>query len=345
MLKSTLFHIFLNSDKGYRKIILMRRLEKKTKILLSFVGSNDAGKLIGGTDGAILTVFQERKFDEVHLIWNISNKKDSNFKKIAEYVKGEIIKQGYSKNVYLHKFECKNVTDHNEIYPKLLEICKELEISPDREYTAAIASGTPAMQVCWILMAESGDFPLKLIRSNEPRFGKPLVTTVKLDTSLPRIFRLEQENKELKEEVGNLIPDAVIDIKNGSLKIAGTTIPLSPIEFSYYRYFVQRVKDGSPAERFSNLTVPIDFLKEIIRYHKESFPDAELFREDLKKMEKTGTGLSISTFRGNISKLNTKLKKALSNPGWVKVFGVSIEGKRHAKTYGIKAPKEKIILK
>lgn len=62
-------------------------------------------------------------------------------------------------------------------------------------------------------------------------------------------------------------------------------------------------------------------------------------------MSKSGTGLSITTFRGNVSKLNTKFKKTLSNSGWVKVFGVSIEGKRHAKTYGIKVHREKIIIK
>lgn len=168
----------------------------------------------------------------------------------------------------LHKFDCKNVTDHNEIYPKLLEICKELNISPDREYTAAIAAGTPAMQVCWLLMAESGDFPIKLIRSNEPRFGKPLVTLIKLDTTLPKIFRLEQEN----DEIDNLLPDAEIDVKNGSLQIAGTIIPLSPMEFSYYRYFAQRIKKGLLAERFSGLSVSNIFFKRYNKISRRKFP-------------------------------------------------------------------------
>lgn len=56
------------------------------------------------------------------------------------------------------------------------------------------------MQVCWILMAESGDFPVDLIRSNESKFGGQFVTPVKLGTGLPRIIRLQEEVKTLTKE-------------------------------------------------------------------------------------------------------------------------------------------------
>lgn len=36
-------------------------------ILLSFIGTNDAGKLIDKNDGAILTALSNEKFDEVIL--------------------------------------------------------------------------------------------------------------------------------------------------------------------------------------------------------------------------------------------------------------------------------------
>lgn len=40
-------------------------MKKEKKKFLSFVGSNDAGKLIGQNDGAILTALTNQKFDEV----------------------------------------------------------------------------------------------------------------------------------------------------------------------------------------------------------------------------------------------------------------------------------------
>jgi hypothetical protein len=58
----------------------MKKGSKKTRVLLSFVGTNDAGKLTGDSDGAILTVFRERKFDEVHLLWNPSKTRQPGFK-------------------------------------------------------------------------------------------------------------------------------------------------------------------------------------------------------------------------------------------------------------------------
>lgn len=314
-------------------------------ILISFVGSNDAGKLAGKEDGAILTALKKRKFDEVHLLWNPSNDSSRDFKKIAEYLKEEIVKRKYCSHVFLHQFDCENVTDHNEIYPKLLEVCHTLTPGKDKKFTAAIASGTPAMQSCWILMAESGDFPLELIRSNEPKYGRPLVTQVKLGTGLPRIIRLQEENEALRKQNESLIPRATIDIKEGRVSVGKTIIPLSPIEFSYYRYFAERTLRGEEFERVSGILVPTGFLRKIIDYHAESFPDSELFREELVSMLKSGKDLTTSTFRGNVSKVNKKFKSALQNRALENLFEIGRDGKRHSVSYGIRAPGNKLVIK
>jgi sigma54-dependent transcription regulator len=132
----------------------MKRGSETVKALLSFVGTNDAGNLNGKPDGAILTVFRKLRFDEVHLLWNPAAPRGISFEDIAKHVRFEIEDRGYARRVSLHRFDCKDVTDHNEIYPKLLAVCNALKSSKTRKFTAAIASGTPAMQVCWILMAE-----------------------------------------------------------------------------------------------------------------------------------------------------------------------------------------------
>jgi hypothetical protein len=323
----------------------MRKRIKSTNILLSFVGTNDAGKMIGNSDGAILTVFRKRTFDEVHLIWNISRSTEFDLQKIAKYVKKEIINREYCNTVKLHKMSLDNVTDHNEIYPKLLELCRKLKPTSNKKFTAAISSGTPAMQVCWILMAESGDFPLKLIRSNEPKFGKQFVTEVKLDTGLPRILRLEEEVKELREEMKNLLPHLTIDVINGSVKIGKTEVPFSPIEFSYYRFFAEQAKNNYPPMRISGIFVPDDFLKDVVRYHGESFPGSDLFRQDLQNKLSKGENLDVRVFRGNVSKANRKINNMLANQSLVKMFKISSFGKRHAMSYGIDIPKGKINIK
>jgi hypothetical protein len=322
----------------------MPRIVKKS-ILLSFVGTNDAGKLRGAEDGAILTVFRERKFDEVHLLWNRSSKRELHFDEIAHHVMEEILNRKYCRKVYLHEFDCNDVTDHNEIYPKLLSFCRTLLPSKITTFTAAIASGTPAMQVCWILMAESGDFPLTLIRSNEPKFGKPYVRDVRLGTGLPRITQLKQENENLQKKNEQLLPQVTLVVSTGTLAVGDTKISLSPVEFSYYRYFALRVKEGKEFERVSGISLPSHFLSSIIQFHKESFPESDTFRRPLEEMLKKGLDLDVGTFRGNISKLNKKIRMATDNAVISDLLEISAEGSRHSRFYGVRIPSGKISIK
>ena len=316
---------------------MKKKIDKK-KLLVSFIGNNDAGKLIGKNDGAILTLLSKRKFEEIHLLWNPSENKDINFYKIAKYVKSEIIKRGYSNEIILHAIELNNVTDHNEIYPKLLRFCKSLNLDENSEVYSAISSGTPSMQVCWILMAESGDFPLKLIRTNEPKFGGPVINEVKLGIGLPRVIRLETENKILKE----LIPNLTLNVEESKITIGESEVNFSPIQFCYYRYFIERARSLLKFQKFSGLDTPKDFLKKIISFHKESFPEANAYRQDLEKLFKNEYGLTNYTFRSNITKLNKSILKITKNIGVYNIFAVKAWGSRTNKHYGIDVPIEKI---
>ncbi len=321
---------------------MSRKITKKN-ILLSFVGTNDAGSLNESkNDGAILTVFLERKYEEVHLLYNEGNVKDISYKLIAEHIKKELLLRKYCTNVFLHKIDLKSVTDHNEIYPSILNFCKTLPKDAGFQYTAAIASGTPAMQVCWILLAESGDYSIKLIRSNEPKFGKPYVHDVVLGAGLPRILKLQERIEELENDKNELLPDVFINISDGDIKIGNVRIDLSPIEFSYYRYFLEKAKIGNSQERFSGLSVSNDFLNSVFKYHKESFPEAELFRDQLQKMIKNKIPLSISTFRGNLSKTNKKITNSLKNPSLSEHYKINQFGKRHSTSYGVSVKPGKI---
>ncbi len=317
------------------------------KCLLSFIGTNDAGILLGKTEGAIITALKNETFDEVKLLWNDSVVNENlSYADIMIHLKREIKKQKLCSKIDDEEFELTDVTDHNEIYKQLKAYSESLPKDKNIEYTAAISSGTPAMQVCWILLAESGDFseqfPLRLIKVKDPKFGKSKNIEVKLNTALPKIIGLKKEVGELKK---NLIPLAEIETEKGELKIGETKINLSPVELCYYRYFADRVAHEEKPERFSGINVPLEFIKKIFAYHEETFPDLELNRAGLKDYIKKGYDFPIQTFRGHISKINRKLKEGLNNETVFQYFKISYEGRRGAKFYGIKAPAEKLLFK
>ncbi|MCC6866860.1 MAG: hypothetical protein IT280_11965 [Ignavibacteria bacterium] len=310
-------------------------MKSKSKIFVSFVGINDAGKLNGKDDGAILTALKAlKKVDKVQLLWSPTG----NFRDIANYLKNEIINKKYCKNIFLHTFDLDNVTDHNEIYPKLLEFCK-CNFKENEEVTAAIASGTPAMQVCWILMAESGDFNLKLIRSNEPKFSKSPITVIKLGTGLPKIIKqLESENKDLKK----LLPFVNMNISKGELKIGNELIKLSPVQFAYYRYFLERAKEENEYERFPMFRTHLEFVKKIIKYHNDSFPESDQEILETVKLLKNSDGIVMGNFRSVISKINRKIKSILNTQNLSNYFIIESNGGKQALSYGISITGKKI---
>ena len=63
-------------------------------ILLSFIGSNDSGKL--GSEGAIYNTVKHLKFHEIHLLWIENNKpnEDKNkFLHIGNLLKKKLLKK------------------------------------------------------------------------------------------------------------------------------------------------------------------------------------------------------------------------------------------------------------
>jgi len=320
-------------------------MKKKKNILLSFVGTNDAGKLKGPNDGAILSALSNQQFDEVILLWNKSSSKDINYQSVSDYIRSEIKKRRLAKNTEIIELPIKDVTDHNQIYLTLKQFTDKLIKSDEIRYTAAISSGTPAMQVCWILLSESGDFSetnkLNLIKTKDPKFGNSENIPVKIDTALPKIIRLKEEVDNIRKD---LIPAAIIDIAKGQVKIGNILIDLAPMEFSYYRYFAERVVNDLGSEKFSGIFAPVNFLEKIYYYHEESYPDLESMRDPLRKMLKNGVDLLLTTFRGNVTKANKKIRSELNNETLSNEFEISNQGNRGAKFYGIRVLKEKIKL-
>lgn len=326
----------------------MKKQKEKIKVLLTFVGSNDAGSLLENRkgEGAIITALKNEKFDEVILLWNENNFISPSYSEIVKHLKKEIINNKFANKITDFKFDFAYVTNHNLIYTSLKSYVDKLPKNENINYTASITSGTPAMQVCWVLLGESGEFseefPLRLIQVKDPKFGKSKNIEVKLGTTLPKIISLKEEVESLKKD---LVPTAIIDVNRGELSIGGTKIKLSPIEFCYYRYFAERVIAGLGDERFSGFQVSLDFMMKIYDYHKQSFEFLDANRMNLGKMLNKKEELGIQTFRGNVSKANKKIKETLGNETLSDYFQISVNGGRGAKFYGIKASIDKLQIK
>ena len=306
----------------------------KTNILITFVATHDAGD--NKSDGPVINIFKKFKYDKTFLLYS-----DDKFFNIAKHVKKVIAKKDKCTEIIIKKLDIVNPTDHNEIYPKLLNFCKTLKPLKNKKFTAAIASGTPAMQVCWILMAESGDFPIDLIRSNEPKFGSEIVTPVKLGTGLPRIIKLQKEVINLTNEKNELIPELYLIVKKGQVVINNKEIKLSLMEFCYFRYFVERSLLDLEPEMINGFETPRHIVEKVLQYHKQSFPFSDT-RSDLEKILKQGNLPLMNNFSSHKTNINKKIKLALKNLPYVKYFLISDFGKRYNKEYGLIIPSNKI---
>jgi len=194
------------------------------------------------------------------------------------------------------------------------------------------------MQACWILIAESGAFPLKLVRSDDPKWGVPVVRKVKLSAALPRIEKIKKENTELKKSALEVV---TIDKKKPEIRIGDKVIDLTPIEFVYYRFFAERAKRGDEHLRFGVYEVPDEFFNKVLQFHRESYPDADGARMKLERAKK----IACSTFRANVTRLNSKLKKAVGHNVFSKYYMIESEGQRLAMRYSINLPQESIKIK
>lgn len=302
------------------------------RIFISIIGLNDEGKLKGEKDGAILTALKNYKknyFSAVYLLYTENKESRKKFVRIAKYVMSEIQKRGYCETIEIKKLSVCNVIDHNEIYNKLLGSCKEIEDKEGRDvkFIASISSGTPAMSVCWILMAESGDFEIELIQVTPPKFKQKIISKVKFGTALPRIKRLEEEVRKLK-------PEIKMDVGQAHLYVDKNLIYLSMTEFVYYRYFLERkLRDEVPL-RVSEIFMPDEFYKKVMQYLKESYPSEDIYYKDKKEIQATN-------FRTTISKIKSKFKRSVAN-SLIEYIEIGSLGKRGNLTYEIRLDKEKI---
>lgn len=149
------------------------------RILLTFTGFHDpfAKGLVGEDDqpGPILTLLNARPFDLVYLLSTPNTERNT----IAT---AAALKDRFT--IRQVAVPLQDPTDYGAILRELRFISAGIiEEFPGEDYFISVASGTPQMHACWVLLTASGEFPARILHIRPPRFvsaDRDLVSEVDL---------------------------------------------------------------------------------------------------------------------------------------------------------------------
>jgi len=152
------------------------------KILLTFTGFHDpyAMGLVGEEEqpGPILSLAAAMSFDRIILFSTPSTEKHTS-------ATGDALRSLYpSIEIEVRDLALGDPTDYVAILRGLRAHIREIyESTPDSTYYVAVASGTPQMHACWVLLVASGEITARILHVRPPRFvskDRPLVSEVDL---------------------------------------------------------------------------------------------------------------------------------------------------------------------
>ena len=151
-------------------------------ILLTFTGFHDPYTLglIGGEEvpGPILSLLSVRTFDQVILFDTPNTRENTQLTKMA------LEKRYPDLSVAVRDLPLNDPTDYLEILTFLRRHSQEIVTAQTMaRYFISVASGTPQMHACWLLLAAGGELPATLLHIRPPKFvtaDRPLLEEVDL---------------------------------------------------------------------------------------------------------------------------------------------------------------------
>jgi DNA-binding NtrC family response regulator len=256
------------------------------RILLTFTGFHDPySKGLVGEDeqpGPILSLLQERSFDLVYLLATPNTERNT------ASTAAELKKRVELREVALPLHD---PTDYGAILRNLRSVTAAVvEEFSGAEYFISVASGTPQMHACWVLLTTSGEFPARILQVRPPRFvtaDRPLVTEIDLtrpefpvvrvrdtpveapETPTPDIQRVLAELGLVADHpkmVAALEQAAALADSNAPILILGATGTGKEL----FAKFIHRLS-GRPQESFVALNcaaIPKDLVESILFGHK-----------------------------------------------------------------------------
>lgn len=259
------------------------------KILLTFTGFHDpyAVGLVGQEEqlGPILSLVGTRSFDRVILFSTPGTEKNTQATREAlRSLHPEL-------TVEVRDLPLADPTDYVAILRGLRAHLRDIcENTPQAQYFIAVASGTPQMHACWVLLAASGEIPAHILHVRPPRFvskDHPLVSEV--DLTSPD-FPLVRANVGAVEAPDSAPPDVETAIQQlgivgdhpairKALEIGATlapsTVPILILSETgtgkeLFARFVHQLS-GRSIERFVPLNcaaIPKDLVESLLFGHK-----------------------------------------------------------------------------
>ncbi len=256
------------------------------RILLTFTGFHDpySRGLIGDEEqpGPILSLASARSFDEIVLISTPNTK--AHTEATAAVVPAPVVRA-------IH-LPLQDPTDYAAILSSLRgAVLPSVNEAKDAEIFVAVASGTPQMHACWLLLVASGELPAKILHVRPPKFvsrDRPLVAEI--DLSAPEFpeVRYSVQREEIPSSavadpqtaaaVLGLIGDhpKLRSVIEAAAAIAPATAPvLIQGETGTGKELIARLihmLSGRPADRFEPINcsaIPTELVESTLFGHKK----------------------------------------------------------------------------
>lgn len=153
-------------------------------VLLTFTGFHDPyfKGLVDQEEqpGPILSLLAARSFDHIFLFDTPSTQR------VTAETKDAITKLHRGSEVHIFEINLTDPTNYQEIFKGLrVHLDRIIDSFASARFFVAVASGTPHMHACWVLLTASGEIPAHILHVRPPHFvtrQHPLVTEVDLSS-------------------------------------------------------------------------------------------------------------------------------------------------------------------
>lgn len=266
------------------------KMEKSINVLLTFTGFHDPYSLglIGQEEqtGPILSLLAARSFNQVILFSTPRTEKNTEATRDA-------IKTLYPKTIAETRYlPLDDPTDYIAILRNLRSHINEIcENSHGSNYFIAVASGTPQMHACWVLLAACGEIPAHILNIRPIQFVSkdlPLISEVDLTSpdfpivrsNICRIDFQETPPPEIETALNEfgIVGDhpSIRKALEIGVALAPTDVPILILGETgtgkeLFARFVHRLS-GRPIERFFPINcaaIPKDLVESILFGHKK----------------------------------------------------------------------------
>jgi transcriptional regulator with PAS, ATPase and Fis domain len=170
-------------------------------VLLTFTGFHDPyfKGLVDQEEqpGPILSLLSARSFDHV-IIFDTPNTH-----KVTAETEDAISNLHSGIDVHVLETNLSDPTNYQEIFSSLRShLNRIIESFASARFYLAVASGTPQMHACWVLLAASGEIPARILHVRPPHFvtkERPLVAEVDLSSRVFPTVRFQDKSIVIDE--------------------------------------------------------------------------------------------------------------------------------------------------